>query len=159
MPKTAADVMKRDVETVSPAWSLIDLERGFVEKRVSGFPVVEQGRLVGVVSRTDVLQQLDVERSRAGSLSDYFRSDDESPEAERASVLEEEDFVSSRMAGLAVRDVMSEPRFVAAPETSVAEVAALMVRERIHRLPVVEDGALVGILSSLDLIAVLAAEG
>ncbi len=156
MPKNAADVMKREVATVSPSWSLIELERGFGEKRVSGFPVVEGGRLVGVVSRTDVLQQMDVERSRAGVFSDYFRSDDESPEAERAEVLKEEDFVSARMSGLTVRDVMSKPHFVAEPDTPLRDVARLMVRERIHRLPVVDDDALVGIVSSLDLVAVLA---
>ena len=99
---------------------------------------------------------MDVERSRAGTFSDYFRSDDESPEAERAEVLKEEDFVSARMSGLTVRDVMSKPHFVAGPDTPLRDVARLMVHERIHRLPVVDDDTLVGIVSSLDLVAVLA---
>ena len=153
---TAADVMRKDPVTASPAWSLAELERELCANRFSGFPVVEGGRLVGVVSRSDVVRQLALERSRAGAFSDYFRRDDADAAADEAELLEEERFVASRAAKLRVADVMSPPTFMVSPDTTVPEVAQLLVSKRIHRVPVADDDRLVGIISSLDLVALLA---
>ncbi len=154
---TAADIMSSDVATASPKWTLSELERQLCAKKVSGFPVVERDRLVGVVSRSDVVRQLTVERSRAGSISDYFRRDDADEAEIEQSELDAERFVGTRFATLRVSDVMSPPTFVAAPDMTIREVAQLLVENRIHRVPVVAaDDRLVGLVSSLELVRLIA---
>ncbi|NNL86062.1 MAG: CBS domain-containing protein [Myxococcales bacterium] len=156
LAKTAADVMATDVFTASPRWTLEELERMLCKKRVSGFPVVEGQNLVGVVSRSDVIRTLCVERSRAGEMGAYFRAYDADEEANALSLLAEEQTVSARMSHEHVSDVMSPPTFVVAPTAPIREVASLLWTNRIHRLPVTEGTRLVGIISSLDLVRLLA---
>ncbi len=148
--------MSTNVATASPKWTIAEFERQLCAKKVSGFPVVDQDRLVGVVSRSDIVRQLTLEHSRADSMSDYFRRDDADDAELEQSLLEAEQFVGTRLATLRVSDVMSPPTFLAAPEMTAREVAQLMVGNKIHRLPVADDGRLVGLISSLDLVRLIA---
>ena len=68
-PRRARDLMSGPPRTVRPDTSLADLERALLDAGVGGFPVVEDGRLVGVVSRSDVVRQLSVEQSLAELLA------------------------------------------------------------------------------------------
>jgi len=153
---TASDVMTREVATASPSWPIAELERVFSEKHVSGLPVVEGHRLVGVVSISDVIRKINVERSRAGEISDYFGSLDPKAEAVVKSLEDEEHFVADRLMDECVRDVMSPATFVVAPTLPISEVAALLCEQHIHRVPVVDKGRLVGILSALDIVGLVA---
>lgn len=152
----AADVMEPHVTSASPRWTVAELERVLCEERVSGLPVVEGDKLVGVVSRSDVVRQLVVERSRAGEMSDYFRGDAGDEAQELSSLLEEEHFVADRLVKLRVADVMSPPTYVVSPSLKLTDVALLLCKHRIHRVPVVEDGRIVGIISALDIVSLVA---
>jgi CBS domain-containing protein len=57
---------------------------------------------------------------------------------------------------MCVEDVMSHAPITVTGETSLRDLATVLVERRIHRLPVVEDGALVGILTSTDLVQAIA---
>jgi len=63
--------MKRDVHTVASDVTLPDLEKAFVDRKVGGFPVLDKGRLVGIVSRSDIVRQLVLEHSVA-EIPDYY---------------------------------------------------------------------------------------
>lgn len=152
----AADVMESHVATAQPRWTLAELERVLCEKKISGMPVVDGPTLVGVVSRSDIVRQLVVERARAGEISDYFRNDTGDSEEALRSIAEEEQFVANRLASLRVHEVMSPPTFTVSPTLALPDVAKLLCEHRIHRVPVVEDGELVGIISSLDIVGLLA---
>ena len=82
---TAAHAMQTDVETVLPTMGLVDLERQFLIRGLNGFPVVEQGKLIGIVSRSDVVRILSVERSVAEQASDFYRSFEDPARAANAS--------------------------------------------------------------------------
>ena len=72
MDLTAVEVMHRSVQTVSPALTLAELERALVERRVSGFPVVDDDdQVVGVVTRADIVRKLHLEHEAAERISDY----------------------------------------------------------------------------------------
>ena len=150
--------MHEDVRGVPPDMSLPDLDRAFFTEGVSGFPVLEDGRLVGVVSRSDVVRRLCVEQSLAEVASDYYRAvgglDENGVESLEALGRR----VGARIEKMCVRDVMSEAPFTASPEQPLREVARRLVEQHIHRLPVIEDGKLVGIVTSLEF-ARLFAEG
>lgn len=157
MAPCARDVMHPKVRTVGPDTSLPDLDRAFLEERVSGFPVVEDGRLVGVVSRSDIVRKLAAEQSYAEYLTDsHFDVGgfEESLPAEPLSEIASR--AGARLGSATVKDMMSRNPVTVSVNDPVSEVARLMVERRIHRVPVVSDGRLEGIITSLDLVRLLA---
>jgi CBS domain-containing protein len=156
MPPTVADIMQRKVLTIAPGKSLPDLERALLRSRVSALPVVERsGKMVGIVSRSDVVRQLCLERSLGEAMADAYRdqTDEAFVEKSRRDVAQA---IGQRMEQLCVRDVMIRDVVTVAPDLPLVKAAQLMIERRIHRLPVVEDGKLVGIVSSLDFTRIVA---
>lgn len=153
MGTTARDVMQADVHVIDPDAKLEELEEAFFRHGVTGFPVVEAGRLVGVVSRSDVVQRLAVERSRAGELSDYYRDPAVSgPAADHESFEDVAKRVGVRLSGLSVRDVMEPTPQTVGPDEPLREVARRLAAHGFHRVPVVDGERLVGIVTSLDIV-------
>jgi len=154
----AREVMTQEVRTVGPEMQLADLERTFLEDRVSGFPVVDKGRLVGLISRSDVVRKLCVERTLAENLSDFYSDAGSFAGDPPESIEGIAGRVGARLETLRVRDFMVRELLVVEPDTPVVEIAKQLLERHIHRLPVVEGGQLVGIVSALDLVR-LVAEG
>jgi CBS domain-containing protein len=73
MALCAKDVMRTKVRSIGPEVSLADLERALLEARRTGFPVVKDGRLIGVVSQSDIVRKLATEQIYADYLSEYYR--------------------------------------------------------------------------------------
>jgi CBS domain-containing protein len=150
MPRTVGDLMQKKVLTIAPGKSLPELERALLRSRVGAMPVIDRsGRMIGIVSRSDVVRQLCLERSLGEAMADAYRdqTDEAFVEKSRRDVAEA---IGKRMEQLAVRDVMIRDVVTVAPDLPLAKAAQLMLERRIHRLPVVEGGKLVGIVSSLD---------
>ncbi len=159
MPLLVRDVMNEKVLTVEPALALPELEREFLASRVGAFPVVDGTRLVGLVSRSDVVRQLVTERSYEEYVSDFYYSDgggDEGGADQRESLEEIASRSGARLASLRVEDVMSRSLITTSADEELASAAATMVERRIHRLPVTESERLVGIVASLDLVRLFA---
>jgi acetoin utilization protein AcuB len=152
---TVGEVMRVEVLTVAPDLSLPELESRLLKRRVGGYPVVENGRLVGIVSRSDIVRQLSVERSVGGALANFDpnESSDAALEKVVASISE---YIGRRMEVLTVRDAMITEVITARPDEALVEAARRMLEARVHRLPVVEDGALRGILTSSDFVRLFA---
>lgn len=146
---TAADIMTREVATVLAHTSLIYVAKLLAHRRISGVPVVDEaGAVVGMVSEADLVRWHDHDadkqawwlQMRAAGFNlepgflDYVRSEQEK-----------------------VRTVMTHTVASVAPETPVAEIARLLVEKAIKRVPVLDDGKLVGIVSRSDLVRALAA--
>jgi CBS domain-containing protein len=156
MAWTAKKLMQTKVRTVNEGMSLPELERAFLGGGVTGFPVVESGRLVGVVSRSDVVRKLATEQSYVEYVSDYHReicgSQDEAPEP--LSVLAHR--AGARLENVCVRDLMSRTPITVSPDDSLSEVAKVLVSHGIHRVVVTSGDQLEGILTSLDLVGLFA---
>lgn len=152
----AGDIMQSKVRTVRADSTLVELERAFCESKLSGFPVVDRDkRLVGVVSRTDIVRKLATEQSWAEYESAYYQ-DLSAPSEEPLDELATR--VGVRLEESLVKDVMSHDPVTVTRGASLQEVAATMSERRIHRLPVVDGDQLVGIVTTMD-IARLLAEG
>lgn len=123
--------MTREVVAVSPRDALSTVESLFDRRRFSSAPVIDGGALVGVVSRTDLL--------RAGRRDAAGHGGALAP-------------LTSGVAG----DVATCPAISVSQRASVSEAAGLMVRHRIHRVFVVDEGELRGVFSTLDLLRVIA---
>jgi len=140
-----SDLMKYDVTAVAPETTLADAARMMISRRVSGLPVVNDGKLVGVITEGDLLRrtEIDTDGKSHGWLSAFFRP---------GKVADE--FV--RTHGRYVRDVMTALVISVAPDTPLVEAAGIMCEQHIKRLPVVANGRLAGIISRTDLLTVLA---
>lgn len=153
--RSAAEVMRCDVVTVRPDLSLRELETVLLRERIQGAPVVEGGRVVGVVSRSDVVRQLKLEEERITAASYYLEPFD----AEHRAAAEDDrilEGVGARVAKLRVRDVMIEDVVSVAPDATLGEVARCMLERPVHRVFVLEGEELRGVISSLDLVRQLA---
>ncbi len=134
------DIMRRDVITVRPETPLKEVARLLVEHGISGLPVVDgEGRVVGVVSEGDLIVKERGETGRPRLLGALLAS--ERARAELAKV-------EARTAG----DAMTSPPITIEPTAPVRVAAARMVERQVNRLPVVEDGRLVGIVTRADLV-------
>lgn len=125
-----SSIMSRDPVTVRPDGSLDDAVRHMDEQAVRHLPVVESGRLVGLLSDRDLLEA-------TGWL----------PRRVRAAMGE-----SPECASRTVRDVMHPDPLTVAPDDTVVTVAVEAVVRGAGCLPVVSEGALVGVISELDLL-------
>ncbi len=150
--RTARDVMQTNLLTISADASLVELERFLLQHQVGGAPVVDDQQLVGVVSRSDIVRQLDLDRGLADILVDYQH--DGALHAPRAALREDEWITSAatdHFRGLRVRDVMIRDVITASPDASVQQVTRTMLDNGVHRVLITEDEFLVGIVTSTDL--------
>jgi CBS domain-containing protein len=140
------DVMVAPVITVTPSTTVKKVAELFLEKRISAAPVVEsQQRLVGIVSEGDLLHRVEAGTERRHSWWLKGLIGDDTLAAE---------YVKSH--GLKVSDVMTRRVVTATPETPLHEVAALLEKNAIKRVPILENGQLVGIVSRANLIQAVA---
>lgn len=154
-PIRAADVMQTAVVTVSPDLSLAALEDLLLAHRIGGAPVVERGKLVGVVSRSDVVRALSLERSLAGLIGEALRGSEFSPGEEDAAV-SLPPALAEGLRARTVRDAMATDPITVSPDTTIAEVAKILIDRHVHRVLVTANGALLGVLTSLDIARLVA---
>jgi CBS domain-containing protein len=142
----AIDVMTPSVICAQPDMTVQDAAKRLVENRISGMPVVdESGVLAGIISEGDLLRRIETSTQTRNS----WWLEMLSSTRELASV-----FVKEH--GRLVRDVMSTEVLTVNEQTPLVEIAELMERRSIKRVPVVRDGKMVGIVSRANLIRALA---
>lgn len=157
MATLASDVMQTFVVSIDPGMSLLDAYRLFVDEDISGAPVVdEDGRVLGVLSATDLLRATEAERDTAVVQTSYFRDLTEFSGPDWETTLT--DF-QDRLGGRTVGDVMTEGAIHVPPDATIAEVARTLRENHVHRVLVVADGRLVGLISAFDLVALLEKHG
>lgn len=122
-------LMSRNVITITPDGTLPDAERLMDCKMIRRLPVVEDGRLVGIVTYGDIRN---ARPSRVSSLSFWLLI-----------------FLVTR---LKVSEIMTPNPITISPDTTIGEAAQLMLKNMISGLPVVDDeGNLVGIITESDI--------
>jgi CBS domain-containing protein len=123
-----------------------ELARYLTEREISGAPVVNGlGHLVGVVSMTDIGRHLAEPAEFASSRSEFYDLADDATIEPR--------FLGDRTV---VRDVMTPVVHHVAAGASIAVAARMMVEQHMHRLVVTQGHEPVGIITSMDLLRVVA---
>jgi CBS-domain-containing membrane protein len=146
----AKDIMTKDVITVRPDATIDDLARLLVKHDISGVPVVDdKGRLRGIVTENDLITK----NSRLHLPTILRLFDAYIPLG--TSRLESD---IKRMAALTVDEICSKEVVTVDEEASVEYVATLMTEKKIHLLPVLREGKIVGIIGKKDLIKGIAWE-
>ena len=178
---TLKEIMSSDVVTVTPDMSLKEVADVFVSEHITGAPVVRSERLVGVISTTDLLELEPYEmRSRAEAppevdwedwtpvdaggenepTSFYFtelwaRVGPDALEQFRASDAAETTVLDERT----VSDVMTRGVHGLPPGADVRDAAGYMLEHGIHRVLVLENGKLVGMVTTTDVMRAVAQRG
>jgi CBS-domain-containing membrane protein len=146
---SARDVMASPVVTIKPSSLVSEAAKLLLDHRISALPVVDDSRnLIGIVSEGDLMHRSEAgtERQRSWWL--------EALTADEELALE-----YARVHARKVADVMTRSVITAAPDTPLHEIAALFEKHSIKRVPIVENGALVGIVSRANLIQAVASAG
>jgi CBS domain-containing protein len=142
----AVDVMTRDVITISPNTAVSEIASLFLRRHISGAPVVgPDGAIVGLVSEGDLVRRIENETDARQSWWLELLTEG----ADRAA-----DYAKTH--GRKARDVMTPNVITVQENTPLREIADLMEKHRIKRVPVVRDGKLVGIVSRSNLLQALA---
>jgi CBS domain-containing protein len=142
----ASDVMTAGAITIGPDVNVQSAAKTMLEKGVSALPVVDQnGKLIGIISEGDLIR-----RTEAGT--------EEKPSWWLRLISGNDTLASSfvKAHGIRVADVMSGSVVTASPDTPLAEIAGLLEKNRIKRVPIVKDGKVVGIVSRANLLQALA---
>jgi CBS domain-containing protein len=136
--------MQTDWPTLRPEQTVEDTIKLFAESGISAAPVVEDGRLVGIVTEGDLIFQ-DAEIKAPGFLDIL------------GGIIPLGDWNEYRQeaiksAGVTVGEVMTREVFTIDPDASLAEAATIMAEERIKLLPVAENGTLRGVVTRMNIL-------
>ncbi len=141
----AVDVMVRNVVTVKADDDVASAVKLLIEHDISALPVVDAaGAVIGIISEADLMrrEEIDSERQRPWWLEAI------TPASTMAN-----EFAKSH--GRKVREVMSDTVISATEEMSLGDIASLLEKHHIKRVPVLRDGKLVGIVSRTNLVQAL----
>jgi len=147
-----ADVMTKDVITCRPSDPIENVVKLMSEKDISGVPVVEDGKVVGIVTEGDIMRLLAVpEPSGTLWLPSPLEVLLEIPVKEliqlRRLQRSVKDVGEQSVGSIMNRDVLSID-----PDDDIEDAAAMMVKYKVNRLVVLKDGKLVGIITRDDII-------
>ncbi|MEX2035066.1 MAG: CBS domain-containing protein [Xanthobacteraceae bacterium] len=143
----AAEIMVTNVITVTPNHSVHEVAEILLERRISGVPVLNAaGELVGIVSEGDLMRRADAGTGHRRSW--WLRL-----LMGREGLAQE--FVKEHARKVA--DIMTHDVITASPETPVSDLAELLERNAIKRVPIVDGRKVVGIVSRANLLQALAA--
>ena len=141
----AHQIMSRDVVTVTPAMPVRDIAALMTEKRISGVPVVSaDGTVVGIVSESDLLRRAEIGTVPPRKWWLNFFSD---PDALARQY--------TKTHGLRAENVMTHPVISVGEDADLSEIARTLDEHKVKRLPVLQDGKLVGIISRADIVRAL----
>ncbi len=145
---TARDIMTKDVITLTPETDILQAARVLLDNGINGAPVIdESGRVTGLLCQSDlVIQQKRLPIPSVFALLDMAIPLKSSRQIEKQ---------VNKMAALKVSEAMTENPVTVNPDTDIETIAALMVDNNFHTLPVVENYRLVGVIGKEDVLRTL----
>lgn len=145
--------MTKDVICVKPEMRINELDKIFVNHKITGAPVVDDNEnLVGVVSQSNIVNYDLKKGMHASSISDYYRSTGIEPQQMT------DDFITTDISNLIdteVQGIMAANVITANANDSIHDIANTMCDKKIHRLVIVEGNKVVGMVSTLDILKVV----
>ena len=144
----ARDIMTKEVITVPPDMPVEKLAELLCSKKISGAPVVDdRNTLVGVVTESDLIDQ--TKKFHIPTVISILDS---------VIFLDKEDKIEKeikKMTGSTVLDICTTSPRTVGEETPLDEIATIMADKKLHTLPVMKDGRLVGVVGKSDIIRTL----
>ncbi len=152
MGKTAKDIMTKNVIVVEEDMKVYRLIELFNDNKIGGVPVVNKDRdLVGIVTKSDVLGlflDFDIDLKLKIGLNDTLDLEEGESSAEAVPETETE-----------VKYIMTPNPITISEDTPIEKLAEIMIDKKIHRIIIIKDNSIVGIISPIDLLHYLAGRG
>ncbi len=144
----AKDIMTRAVITVSPDMEIVHVAKILLENRINGAPVIDEtGKLVGILCQSDLIAQ-----QKKLPIPSFFTFLDGLIALTSMKQFEKQ---VQKIAAVTVAQAMTPNPVTVQPDTDIEAVAALMVDQNFHTLPVVHEGELLGIMGKEDILRTL----
>ena len=144
--RSISELMNPDVVSARPGMTVAEVRNLLATRGISGAPVVDDsGKILGVVSQSDLVRQTD-QRTTVGESGWFFTN-----------VNEYRDLADlpRDLSDAPVESVMTKEVYTVPRDSSAAVGASIMRERKVHRLLVTEEGVLVGVVTSLDLLRVV----
>ncbi|MCP4691773.1 MAG: CBS domain-containing protein [Desulfobacterales bacterium] len=142
---TAKDIMTKEPITVFPDTEILDAANLLLEKRINGIPVTDKrGNVVGIICQSDLIAQ-----QKKLPIPSFFTLLDGIIPLTFTKQMEKE---AQKIIATTVGQAMTKNPISVGPDTGVDTVAALMVDNNFHTLPVVEEGMLIGVVGKEDVL-------
>jgi CBS domain-containing protein len=138
------EIMSEDVITISPDTDVEDAAKVLSEHGISGVPVVEDNKLVGIVSESDLII-----KDKKLHFPDYINVIGGIIYLESYNKFKEE---FKKFIAIQIKDLMSEDVITVTPDDTIEDAATIISDEDVNRLPVVEGDKVVGILTRADIV-------
>ncbi|MDX2464723.1 MAG: CBS domain-containing protein [Porticoccus sp.] len=152
----AKDIMHKDVLSVYEGWSIQRLADFFMKHKISGAPVIAADHeLVGVVSVSDIFhfENMDEEQRKSALQTCYRDATNTEP-----NIADLENWSKNAQYHCTVHQIMA-PHIISVPDTTpLAEIAALMLEQGIHRVFVTQENCIAGVISTTNMLQVLAGD-
>lgn len=151
----AKDIMTTNVITAAPEQTVAEVAKLLIDRRISAVPVVDgEGNLLGIVSEGDLVH-------RVMGLVHRVMGDVEAPRSWWLTILGDPSDIPDeyvKLHGTTARDVMTKNVITAPSFTPVVSIAEMLESKHIKRVPIVDEGKLVGIVSRANVIQALIAQ-
>ena len=138
-----SEIMARNVQTTTPEATLKESLEILTKERLNGLVVVEGNKVVGVVTKADIF------RAILPTQCDI---------CEDELLMKDPEYVEERIfkfLGIRVEKIMGTPPVTTSSNVPIVKAGSMMVLRRIKQVPVVDDGALVGIVTLSDILSAL----
>jgi CBS domain-containing protein len=158
--KKVKDFMKKNVVCFSPEDPVFDVARVLAELNISGGPVVKEGKVVGIITLSDIIKYISMKSSKVFKFLEKVKEVANPGTSWFLLTLLEmgKDRIEfkkqmKKLNPTKIKEIMTKKVVTVTPDTTLIEAATLMEKHDVNRLPVVnESGKLVGIIARTDLI-------
>ena len=142
------DIMTKELITVSPETEIVHATKLLLENRINGVPVTDEtGKIVGILCQSDLIAQ-----QKKLPVPSFFTFLDGLIPLTSMKQFEKQ---VQKIAAITVAQAMTPNPVAVRSDTGIEEVAALMVDNNFHTIPVVDEGELVGIVGKEDILRTL----
>lgn len=150
MTLTARHIMTPNIKAVPQSWTMQRFARFLTDNEITGSPVVDdKGCVIGIATLKDIAE---FHWNRVSSDCEKRMTDEDRQEARRLKAML---FEEMSRTPVEVRDIMTPMVMSVTEDTSVTQIAQLMMKEHLHRIFVKKSGAIIGIVTTYDLLKVI----
>jgi len=153
--KKVKEFMNKKVIHLFPEDTIFDAAKKLSKSNIAGAPVVEKNKIVGIISISDIIKFIDIKLGKLPRIDGPGLSTLLFALIQMQKVHSDFKKELKKITSTEIRDVMTKNVITVTPSATLIEVAELMEKHDVNRLPVVKEGKLLGIVARADLIKAL----
>jgi len=150
--KTVKEFMNEKVICLSPDDTLFEAAKILSQLNIAGAPVVKKDKIVGIVSISDIIKFIDIKLGKLPKIDTPGLSTLLLALVQMKKVHSDFQKELEKITATKIKHVMTKEVITISPSQTMIDVAELMEKHDVNRLPVVDDGKIVGIVARADII-------